>query len=478
MPTIICAILLGWTCVSGEVPPAIQPHLSALGSDAGAVRAQAAKALGRLGAAEAVPALIEALADRAPAVRREAAKALGEIKDPRAVPALIEALRDENANVRMYAAYALGEIREPQSVDALQQALDDPEWCARDQVLWALGQIDGDQIAGPVVAALKTPDADVDGLAWLIRQLEDAAVVPHLAALLQHENEEVRMRAVTVLGQLDGGAATDALVGALEDEQPAIRRNAVAALVRIGGDRALEPLKALAKREEDPSVREAARQAVVELWRHEALVAHWSFDDGDRAVAHDVSGSEIHGTIHGCRPVEGYASTALRFGQGAYIQLGNPPQWPIANQAFTVMAWVRAEGDRGVVVARGGAFCGFSLYIKDRVAKFGIQREQGGPGYIAEGNRDVVGRWVHLAGAVRKDRIELYVDGQLAAATETPGYIPGNCGQGMEIGHDLGTSPAEIQDHFLGVIDEVKVFAAALSAEEIVKQSQGVPWPK
>ena len=60
--------------------------------------------------------------------------------------------------------------------------------------------------------------------------------------------------------------------------------------------------------------------------------------------------------------------------------------------------------------------------------------------------------------------------GKLAATTKTDGYIPGNCGQSMEIGFDLANSPAEITDNFEGVIDEVKVYHAALSAEKIAKQ--------
>jgi hypothetical protein len=37
----------------------------------------------------------------------------------------------------------------------------------------------------------------------------------------------------------------------------------------------------------------------------------------------------------------------------------------------------------------------------------------------------------------------------------------------MEIGFDVGNSPAEITDAFAGVLDEVKFFRAALSAEDI-----------
>jgi len=107
------------------------------------------------------------------------------------------------------------------------------------------------------------------------------------------------------------------------------------------------------------------------------------------------------------------------------------------------------------------------LYVKDGVAKFGIHRTQEEPAYIAAGTENVVGSWVHLTGVINEDRVELYVNGKPAAATKTPGYIPGNCGQGMEIGYDVSNSPAEIIDNFEGIIDEVKIYHAALNEDEI-----------
>jgi len=199
-------------------------------------------------------------------------------------------------------------------------------------------------------------------------------------------------------------------------------------------------------------------------------VAHWSFDDRNAEVARDVTGSGADGEIRGCTPVEGKVGAALRFTKGNYIALGRPAELPIGGRPLTIMAWAKSDADNGVVIARGGAFCGFSLYIKDGVAKFGIHRMQEGPAYIATGREQVVGPWVHLAGVVKNDRIELYVNGKLAATAKTAGYIPGDCGQGMEIGFDESNSPAEITDNFEGIIDEVKVYHAALSEEEIAKQ--------
>jgi hypothetical protein len=123
-----------------------------------------------------------------------------------------------------------------------------------------------------------------------------------------------------------------------------------------------------------------------------------------------------------------------------------------------------------VVVARGGAFCGYSLYVKDGLPKFGIrtQREKGP--YIAAAKESLSGEWTHLVGVVCRDRVELYVNGRLAATAKSDGYFGGNCGQGMEIGFDAGNSAVEITDAFDGLIDEVKVYQAELTAKDLARE--------
>lgn len=463
----ICASIMAWlpgVCVA-QTPT--EEYLCDLQSSEPAVRERAAISLGNIGDKLAVRALIKALDDSEDGVRREAAKALGFIKDARAVSSLLESLSDRDANVRMYAAFALGEIKDAKAASALLKALNDPEWRVRDQAAWALREIRDPKIADSLVAALTEDNADVNQILWLLGGLEESQISGRLNLLLKNPDAQTRVRAVHALSTLGGANVIDPLITALKDGDPDVRCCAVRALLKTGDKRVKKPLEELAAREQDEAVREAAKKALIEMSPSKHLAAWWSFDDRNTEIAKDVTGCGNDGQILGCTPVEGKVGAGLQFSEGKYIELGQPAGLPIGGKPFTVMAWAKSEAKNGVVIARGGAYCGYSLYIKDGVAKFGIHRMQEGPAYIAAGTEDVVGSWIHLAGVVNDDCIELYVNGKLAAKTKTPGYIPGNCGQGMEIGYDVSNSPAEIIDHFGGIIDEVKIYQAALSEDEI-----------
>jgi hypothetical protein len=371
----------------------------------------------------------------------EAVKVFGATRDPRAVPALVGALRDSDKNVRFYAAYALGEIKDARAADALLAALRDPEWCVRDQAAWALRELHDPKLVAPLAEMLMEKNADVAHIMWLLLQI-------------------------------GGEKAFGALVAALKADDATVRRAALEALLKIGGEHIEQPLKELLPREKDPGVRALAETAVAKMTRSDALAAHWSFDDKSTTVAKDVSGRASDGEIKGCTVADGKVGAALRFGKGRFIELGRTQRPSVAGTPFTIMAWVKPDAPTGVVVARGGAFCGYSLYLKDGFPKFGIRRSKDGPADIVTGREKVGTDWTHLAGAVKEDRIELHVNGKLAATAKTGGLMMSNGGQGMEIGFDAGNSAIELCDAFEGVIDEVKQFNAALSEKEIAKQCQ------
>jgi HEAT repeat protein len=104
------------------------------------VRVHVTDALIRIGA-PAVAGLVVALRDENPAVRRAAAKALGKIGHADATPALSDAIKDDDADVRRFSAQALGRIGDNGAVHALGDALRDADVRVRKAAAGALWDI-------------------------------------------------------------------------------------------------------------------------------------------------------------------------------------------------------------------------------------------------------------------------------------------------------------------------------------------------
>lgn len=463
---VLGVLVFGPTLPAAPVSPEVR--LRDLSSGDATVRRAAAAALGEAGDRAASAALAQALSDPDAGVRREAAKALGFLKDPSATGGLIGALSDADVSVRYLAAYALGEIKEPAATAALLRALGDGDANVRTQAAWSLREIRDPSLVSGVIALLKEPRADVSLIGWLLQGTDAPGAIAPLAAMLEDADAGTRERAARALGAL-GGAAAKPLIGALGDEALPVRRAAVAGLAGVEDREIAKALRDFATREKDDSLRQSAAEIADRLAPPRSPGAHWSFDGEDPGK--DVTGRGTDGKVTGCQATEGKVGRALDFGGKGGIELGKPAALPTANQPITVMAWVKSRAPNGVVVARGGAFCGYSLYIKDGLPKFGTKRTQEDPGpAIAAGTAPVVGEWAHLAGVIGEDRVELYVNGKLAGTAKTAGPLPGNCGQGMEIGFDAGNSAIEICDHLDGAIDEVKVFQEALDADAIAEE--------
>ena len=163
----------------------------------------AAMALGHIGGARAVEALIEALEYENEYVRDVAAFALGEIGDARAVEALIVASKGETASVRGNAAKALGQIGDARAVEALEDALNDEDVLVRGNAAMALGE------------------------------MSDARAVKTLTGVLKDVDRRVRENAAWALGAIGDSRAVEALEEALNDGDVGVRGNAAMALEQI-----------------------------------------------------------------------------------------------------------------------------------------------------------------------------------------------------------------------------------------------------
>ncbi|MEN8149778.1 MAG: HEAT repeat domain-containing protein [Planctomycetota bacterium] len=106
-------------------------------------RVSVAKALGRIGDAAAVPALIKALRDKSERVRGAAVLSLGRLKTREAVPALLDLLDADSWTIRAATCEALGRIGDLRAVIPLIERLPAEEGRLAEDVGDALAKLTG-----------------------------------------------------------------------------------------------------------------------------------------------------------------------------------------------------------------------------------------------------------------------------------------------------------------------------------------------
>jgi phycocyanobilin lyase alpha subunit len=189
---------------------------------------------------QAVPLLRAALRQRQPrdpaagvehnAVARNAARALGKLGDARAIPDLLATLADEDDGLREAAARALGELRAREAVEPL---------CAR-------------LASGPAGAGAALPNSPRlrEPCEALIEALGDIGVASEIVlAVIEpfagHDRPLIRSAAARALLQLSGEPRWgQLLLELLQHPQLQVRRAALMDLGAVGWRPALEPIRA------------------------------------------------------------------------------------------------------------------------------------------------------------------------------------------------------------------------------------------
>ncbi len=176
----------------------------------------------------AAPFLVETLRDPHPGVREQAARALGRCCAADAVPLLQDLLAgDPEEEVRTAAAGSLGGLADSRAIPALREALADRSHAVRAAAATALDALGWRPESDDETAAYLVATAQWAALAGL-----GAVAVPGLVRVLGDDYYEVRRGAgETLLGL--GPVARPALVGARESPDPAVRDEAAALLARM-----------------------------------------------------------------------------------------------------------------------------------------------------------------------------------------------------------------------------------------------------
>jgi hypothetical protein len=240
----------------------------------------------------------------------------------------------------------------------------------------------------------------------------------------------------------------------------------------------------------DPCAHDASTPACIPTGLLDNLVGYWRLDDGTgSAVAYDSSGRGNEGALHNLDTttawVAGRSLGALEIAHSGWVQVAPSPSIDAITDHITLSVWVSLEGTINSTDMWGTALSRqtgtttdqhyhIAIFMDGRPSLFLITVS----GYViikapTPAPKDT---WVHIAGVYDGTTARLYVDGAEVASQAltgvfapdtTPVILGGN-------GNDASGVPTEL---FPGRVDELMLYARALSATEIGQLYVGALFP-
>ncbi len=240
-----------------------------------------------------------------------------------------------------------------------------------------------------------------------------------------------------------------------------------------GGDRVVRPA---AKPAPDPV---SPQEPAIAVAGEKGPLRHWPLDGHDDGIA-------LHGPVR----VAGRLNRGLRFdGKDDYVDAGT---LDVSGNAMTLCAWVKpveaTRGDPRVVSKAVGWgeqdhywMLGFTGSTRKPLLRFRLKT--GGRTTTLQARSDTVelDRWTHLAAVYDGREMRLYRDGERVASARKTGTIDSAPDASVWLG---GNPPKATDRPYRGAIDDVRVYARALSDGELRKLARGeslpeaLPWPR
>ncbi|GJM43834.1 MAG: hypothetical protein DHS20C21_06760 [Gemmatimonadota bacterium] len=288
-------ILLEISALEDRRSPGDGRLVQLLTDDNAETRAAAARALGRIGVPDGVPALLDRLQDSDETVRREAIFALGQIgnadaRDPLArlagsnaeaaergaavlalgkldgegaAEAILPFIGDASPQVRADAAVALARTGDKVAAIDLKPLLTDTDAHVRELAAWAAGRLECLDLLAEVRALLKDADPTVQLAAVKAAgQLADVDAIPSLQLMVRHPDWRVRAGVASALGATQVLEALPGLTLLSQDANVHVRAAVAAALKDIPSHYKKDDCLIPMIRDPEPEVRAATTQAL------------------------------------------------------------------------------------------------------------------------------------------------------------------------------------------------------------------------
>jgi hypothetical protein len=210
---------------------------------------------------------------------------------------------------------------------------------------------------------------------------------------------------------------------------------------------------------------------------HPDLAGWWRLDDGAGTLAVDSSGNGNDGTLQGGPTwVAGMTGSALEFdGSDDYVDCGNGSSLNITSE-ITISAWVYPTGSGSSDFPRivdksngtGGADPGYKMYLRG-ADNYLITLSAGGTYLNSTGSANL-NEWNFVAFVNSGAEWKFLLNGTWEQLGENP--MPSLSTNSLYIGN----SPAGDR-HFQGILDDVRIYNTALTAEQVDAVMTGEKYP-
>jgi hypothetical protein len=224
---------------------------------------------------------------------------------------------------------------------------------------------------------------------------------------------------------------------------------------------------------------QAAKQIAVIAGADPRLpIMRWSFEQGDETTVPDASGNGFDAACVGkVQFAEGRQGRALKLDGESYLRVDGAGSFN--PQSLTISAWVNPDAvnaRRGIVVKRvGNTAAPFVFGLSEGALSFeGCDTSGAFWPFNFTGPKLEAGKWSHVAVTLEATkRIVLYLNGQPVATKEITGEPSPNT-EPLVIGREAwgGEKGQGEPAFFAGLMDEVKVWKRALSAEEVAEEGR------
>ncbi|HEY3282866.1 MAG TPA: HEAT repeat domain-containing protein [Armatimonadota bacterium] len=200
----------------------------------------------------AVDLVIPMIDDRDEEIRAAIAELLGRLDDTRAVPALLAHLNDTAPNIRRNVIRSLGQITDSRATLEIARVMrEDPQ--VRMEAITALGEIGDPRGVDPLVDLFKGYDLEVPTAAIAALTKIGPSSLPRLLREAKNPDPEIRLYATRGLASLSGPTVVAPLLAAAKDSDPKIREAAVAGMSKFLEGDALRVIPTLVAGFSDPS---------------------------------------------------------------------------------------------------------------------------------------------------------------------------------------------------------------------------------